>query len=294
MRDFEGKVAVVTGAASGMGKAFAERFVRAGMCVVLADVEQEALQAAVQELRQRELDVVGVRADVSKPDAVEDLARQALDAYGKVHIVCNNAGVVADSDMGMLAGRQPVPLWELSLKDWEWTFAVNFWGVVYGIRTFVPIMLRQGEEGHVVNTASIAGLTSGAGLVIYGATKHAVVRVSEALHLQLAQMQAKVKVSVLCPGGVNTRITLATRNRPDELWDEGAARPTAEELARREHEWAARTGPAGLQPEAVAERVFQAIQDEQFYILTHDEYDDAIRTRMENILGRHNPQVRPF
>ena len=289
MREFEGKVAVVTGAASGIGKAFSERFAQAGMKVVLADIEQKALDATVQEFKQREFDVLGVRADVSKPDAIDALAKQTIDAYGKVHILCNNAGVAVEGEVSqLLSGRGP-RMWEQPLSDWHWTFEVNFWGVVYGIRAFLPIMLAQDEEGHVVNTASIAGLTSGAALPIYGASKHAVVRISEALHYQLAEQNAKVKVSVLCPGGVNTRIALATRNRPDELWDGTTARPTAEELERREQEWAALTGERGMRPEDVAARVFQAIQDEQFYILTHDQYDGAIRTRMENILGRQNP-----
>jgi len=289
MREFEGKVAVVTGAASGIGKAFSERFAQAGMKVVLADIEQKALDATVQEFKQREFDVLGVRADVSKPDAIDALAKQTIDAYGKVHILCNNAGVAVEGEVSqLLSGRGP-RMWEQPMSDWQWTFEVNFWGVVYGIRAFLPIMLAQDEEGHVVNTASIAGLTSGAALPIYGASKHAVVRISEALHYQLAEQNAKVKVSVLCPGGVNTRIALATRNRPDELWDGTTARPTAEELERREQEWAALTGERGMRPEDVAARVFQAIQDEQFYILTHDQYDGAIRTRMENILGRQNP-----
>jgi len=289
MREFEGKVAVVTGAASGIGKAFSERFAQAGMKVVLADIEQKALDATVQEFKQREFDVLGVRADVSKPDAIDALAKQTIDAYGKVHILCNNAGVAVEGEVSqLLSGRGP-RMWEQPLSVWHWTFEVNFWGVVYGIRAFLPIMLAQDEEGHVVNTASIAGLTSGAALPIYGASKHAVVRISEALHYQLAEQNAKVKVSVLCPGGVNTRIALATRNRPDELWDGTTARPTAEELERREQEWAALTGERGMRPEDVAARVFQAIQDEQFYILTHDQYDGAIRTRMENILGRQNP-----
>lgn len=289
MQQFDGRVAVVTGAASGMGKAFAERFARAGMKVVLADVEEQALQATVQELTQREFDVVGVRADVSRAESVQELAKRALDAYGKVHIVCNNAGVATESELSRLMGGSRVPMWEHSLKDWEWTFAVNFWGVVHGIRTFLPIMVAQGEEGHVLNTASIAGLTSGAGLPIYGATKHAVVRISEALHAQLAEMRSPIKVSVLCPGGVNTRIALATRNRPDEFLDDPAERPPADVFARREAEWAARTGPAGMPPETVAEIVFKAIQDEQFYILTHNEYDEAIRSRFENIQARRNP-----
>ncbi len=180
-------------------------------------------------------------------------------------------------------------MWEQPLSDWEWTFAVNFWGVVYGIRAFLPIMLAQDEEGHILNTASIAGLTSGAALPIYGASKHAVVRISEALHLQLAQAQAKIKVSVLCPGGVNTRIALATRNRPAEMWENASDRPSESELEQREHEWAAMTGQRGMRPEDVATIVFQAIQDDQFYILTHNEFDGAIRARTENILGRHNP-----
>lgn len=294
MREFDGKVAVVTGAASGMGKAFAERFAQAGMKVVLSDIEQEALDRTVLGLRQREFDVIGVVGDVAKAESVDQLARQALDAYGKIHIVCNNAGVVADADMSTIGGRGGIPMWEQSLADWHWTFAVNFWGVVHGIRTFLPIMLRQDEEGHVLNTASIAGLTSGGGLPIYGASKHAVVRISEALHLQLQERGAKVKVSVLCPGGVRTRIALATRNRTDEFWDGGANRPSADELERREAEWATFTGERGMAPEAVAQRVFQAIEEEQFYILTHDDYDGVIRTRMESILTRQNPQPRPF
>jgi NAD(P)-dependent dehydrogenase (short-subunit alcohol dehydrogenase family) len=289
MREFEGKVAVVTGAASGMGKAFAERFALAGMKVVLADVEAAALERVEREFRQREFDALGVLADVSQPEAIEALAQRALDAYGKVHIVCNNAGVATDAEVNSLLGGPIPPLWEEPLKDWQWTFAVNFWGVVHGIRTFMPIMLAQNEEGHVVNTASIAGLTSGPALPIYGATKHAVVRVSEALHLQLVQRQAKVKVSVLCPGGVNTRIALASRNRPDEAWASGEERPAPEELERREQTWAAFTSNRGLPPEAVAEKVFQAIQDERFYILPHDEFDGAIQARLTNILERRNP-----
>lgn len=293
MREFDGRVAVVTGAASGMGYAFAERFARAGMKVVLADIEQEALDRAVQQFRQQEHTVIGVRADVAHPHALEELARLALDAYGKVHILCNNAGVLADGDLPM-DGGPPRPIWEQSLKDWQWTFGVNLFGVVHGIRTFVPIMLKQDEEGHIVNTASAAGLTSGAGLAIYGASKHAVVRASESLDLQLRAIDAKIGVSVLCPGPVDTRIALAARNRPDDLLDEGAARPAVEELERRQEQRVARAGGVGLAPEVVAEQVFQAIQDEQFYILTHDRYDNPIRARTEEILGRQHPARRPW
>lgn len=293
MQDFDGKVAVVTGAASGMGKAFAERFALEGMKVVLADFEADALATAVQQFKQREFDVVGVVADVAKPEALDEMANKAFDAYGKVHILCNNAGVVADSELARLGFGTPTPMWEYPLSDWRWTFGVNFWGVVHGIRSFLPRMLEQDEPGHVVNTASIAGLTSGAGLPIYGASKHAVVRISEALHQQLAERNSKLKASVLCPGGVNTRIALASRNRQDEFW-EGTERPDPKELEAREARWAGTTGPTGMAPEEVANRVLQAIKDEQFYILTHDEYDPAIRARMESILARRNPGAAPF
>jgi NAD(P)-dependent dehydrogenase (short-subunit alcohol dehydrogenase family) len=282
MHDFEGKVAVVTGGASGMGRAFAERFAREGVKVVLADVEEDALNTAVQEMQQAEHDVVGVVADVSSAQAIEELAEKALDAYGKVHLLFNNAGVGG--------GGEGAKLWEHSVEDWDWTFGVNFWGVVYGIKTFVPIMLEQGEEGHVINTASIAGLIGGAGLDIYGATKHAVVRVSEALHLQLAELDSPVKASVLCPGFVDTNIGTSWRNRPDELWTDGA-RPSDEELEQRRVARAAvrATRTNVITPEVVADQVFEAVRDEQFYIITHDNFDDAIRTRMDNILQRRNP-----
>jgi NAD(P)-dependent dehydrogenase (short-subunit alcohol dehydrogenase family) len=289
VREFDGKVAVVTGAASGMGRAFAERFAQAGMKVVLADVEEKPLRATVQALQQREFDVLGVQADVSNGAAVDDLARRAIDAYGKVHIVCNNAGVAADSEVSQLLARTGPRVWEQPLADWEWTFAVNLMGVVHGIRAFVPIMLAQGEPAHVVNTASIAGLTSGPTLPIYGASKHAVVRLSEALYLQLQQANAPIGVSVLCPGGVNTRIALATRNRPQSLRNAAEHQPDEAELEAREQEWATMTGARGLPPADVAETVFRAIEEDRFYILTHPELDGAIRRRMENILERHNP-----
>ena len=164
MRDFEGKVAVVTGAASGMGRAFAQRFAEEGMRVVLADIEKPALDAAVAELRQQEHDVIGVQTDVSNIASVENLARETIAAYGKVHVVCNNAGVTKHTGEAV---------WELTDNDWQWLVGVNFWGVVHGIRVFVPLMLEHGEDAHVVNTASMAGLVVGSGA--YGAAKHAVV-----------------------------------------------------------------------------------------------------------------------
>jgi NAD(P)-dependent dehydrogenase (short-subunit alcohol dehydrogenase family) len=247
----------------------------------------------VTEFRQKEYDIIGVVADVSNAGAVEDLARKTLEQYGKVHILCNNAGVVSDSELGALGWGQPRPLWDYTLKDWHWTFNVNFWGVVHGIKTFLPLMAGHGEPGHVVNTSSIAGLTSGAGLPIYGASKHAVVRISEALYLQLKALDSPVSASVLCPGGVRTRIALASRNRPDELYDE-ESRPDPAELEAREQEWATRTGDRGMAPEQVADIVFDAIRDDRFYILPHDEYDPVIRARADAILTRQNPATQVF
>lgn len=279
MRDFEGRVAVVTGAASGMGRAFAERFAAEGMKIVLADVEEDALGSAVEELRRAEYDVVGVLTDVSSAAAVEELARTALETYGRINVVCNNAGV---------GGGGRALLWEASPNDWQWVMGVNFWGVVHGIRTFVPIMLRQGDEGHIVNTASIAGLVPGSG--IYGISKHAVVAMSESLRLQLTMANASIGVSVLCPGWVQTRILDSERNRPERLRGPSNAEPTAEEQARRE--MAQQAIAQGMPPADVADMVLAAVRDDRFYIVTHGEFDDVIRSRFEDILERRNPVPR--
>ncbi|HXH20862.1 MAG TPA: SDR family NAD(P)-dependent oxidoreductase [Dehalococcoidia bacterium] len=283
MRDFRDKVAVVTGGASGIGKAMAERFAQEGMAVVLADFEREALNAAAAEFRQREQRVLPVWTDVSNEDSVQGLADEVRREFGAVHILCNNAGVVAESDLGM---QNPRRVWELSMKDWHWTFAVNFWGVVHGIRAFVPDMVARNQDAHIVNTASIAGLTSGAALPIYGASKHAVVRLSEGLYHQLRQMESKVKVSVLCPGGVRTRITSAARNRP-EAFREGAEAPSPEWAARSDEMWSQRA--ATMEPSEVADKVWRAIQDERFYILTHPGSEEGVRRRLEAILADAAP-----
>jgi NAD(P)-dependent dehydrogenase (short-subunit alcohol dehydrogenase family) len=278
MQEFRDRVAVVTGAASGIGRALAERFAAAGMKVVLADVEQGALAAAERALASGGARVLAVPTDVSKASDVEALAQRTLATFGAVHVVCNNAGV----SVGGLA-------WEVTLADWEWILGVNLWGVIHGIRTFVPILLRQGEEGHVVNTASMAGLVSGPGLAPYNVTKHAVVTLSEALHHELAVASGgKVKVSVLCPGWVNTRILDADRNRPASL---GAPTPVRPELAAV-REQVRQLLQSGLAPAAVAEHVFAAVRDGRFYILTHPQWKPAIRTRLEDILEERPPTLR--
>jgi NAD(P)-dependent dehydrogenase (short-subunit alcohol dehydrogenase family) len=276
MKDFDGKVAVVTGAASGIGLGMATRFAQEGMKVVLADVEQPALNAAVLQLQQGEHQVIGVRTDVSDEESVRSLAQQTIDAFGKVHVLCNNAGVGGGRGL----------LWESSMNDWRWVFGVNFWAALHGIRTFVPIMLKQGEEAHIVNTASLAGLAPGSG--IYAVTKHAIVSLTEGLNSNLRMIGSKIGVSCLCPGFVQTNILNAQRNRPAELANEGAEAPlnATEEAFRRFMEDSV---AAGMAPEQVGDIVLEGIRDERFWILTSNQFDTAIQLRMEGILNRTNP-----
>jgi len=278
MKEFKDRVAVVTGGASGIGRALADRFGAEGMKVVLADVEEGALRQAEAEMREKGVDVIGVRTDVSKPEEMEKLAQQTLDAFGAVHVVCNNAGV---------AGAWG-PTWANTLDDWNWIMGVNLWGVIHGVRTFLPIMLEQGDEGHIVNTASLAGLMPGRG--IYGVTKQAVVALSESLYNDLKLSDAKVGVSVLCPGWVNTKILDADRNRPAELAKTIDSVPEAQ---REALETTVRNFlKDGLEPSEVASQVFEAIREEKLYIITHPEMDGIVRERFDNIMNRRNPTAR--
>jgi NAD(P)-dependent dehydrogenase (short-subunit alcohol dehydrogenase family) len=280
MKEFGEKVAVVTGAASGIGRAMAERFVDEGMKVVLADVEEGALAKAEAELREKSESVLSVRTDVSSGADVEKLAQETLDAFGAVHVLCNNAGV-ADQGGAM---------WQKTLSDWEWVLGVNLWGVIHGVRVFVPIMLDQDEEGHIVNTASMAGLMAGGGNT-YGVTKHAVVSLSESLYLELQTAEAKIGVSVLCPGWVTTKILDADRNRPAKLANPAQEVDPAMAEAR---EMVQGLIASGLSPDNVAEQVLDAIRDDRFYILTHPEMKPVIQMRMSDILEGRNPtNLRP-
>jgi len=279
MQALRGKVAVVTGGASGIGRALVDRFAAEGMRVVVADVEARALAATERELRDRGAEVLAVEADVAKADAVEALARAAVGRFGGVHVLCNNAGV-------SLGG----PTWEHTLQDWEWVLGVNLWGVIHGIRTFVPMMIRQGEPAHVVNTASLAGLTSNPFMSVYNVTKHAVVTLSETLVQELRIVGAPVGVSVLCPGFVQTRIADSSRNRPAAL-AAGADRPRPEQLERMVR--AAIEG--GLPPAAVAELVLDAVRHDRFWIFPHPEITQSgVRARMEGILRGEPPRAVGF
>jgi NAD(P)-dependent dehydrogenase (short-subunit alcohol dehydrogenase family) len=276
MRDFAGKVAVVTGAASGIGLALAHRFAAAGMKVVLADVEQGPLDVAARAVAGAGVETLAVRTDVSKAADVDALATRARSAFGGVHVVCNNAGVAVS---GMS--------WTHTLSDWQWVLGVNLWGVIHGIRAFVPIMLAQGGEGHIVNTASIAGLTCAPGISIYNVSKHGVVAVSETLHHELAMLGSPVKVSVLCPGFVNTRILDSARNRPAPLADTVAPLPGSAEREEAVRGLVA----SGIEPTQVAERVFEAIRDERFYVFPSDGWTERLRARMDDMVNARNPSA---
>ncbi len=276
MKNFSGRVAVITGAASGLGRAMAERFAREGMKLVLADVNAADLARAEAELRAAGAAVIGVRTDVSKAEDVEALAARTLEAFGAAHLVVNNAGV---SPLGAV--------WEASAADWQWALGVNLWGVIHGVRVFTPLLLAQAAEahgeGHIVNTASVAGLISPPGMGVYNVTKHAVVALTETLHHDLARRDTRVKCSLLCPAYVPTGIADSARNRPAELSEPARARSAEESALEDGLRKAVRSGK--ISAAEVAQAVFDAVREERFYILTHPKILGAVRARMEDILG---------
>jgi NAD(P)-dependent dehydrogenase (short-subunit alcohol dehydrogenase family) len=267
--ELEGKVAVITGAASGIGRAVATRAAEAGMRVVLADIEEGPLKETEAALASSGADVLAVATDVSSGESVEALRDQALKHFGAVHVVHNNAGV------GVFG-----PVWTVPESDWRWILGVNLWGVIHGIRVFVPVLVEQGE-GHVVNTASVAGLTSPPYLGAYNATKHAVVTLSETLYADLRNGGSNVGVSVLCPGFVNTRIHESGRNRPSwapQPQQDGAT----SELMRS-------VISTGMDPLEVADLVIDAVRTGRFYVLPHPHLQPAIEARLRAIVDGSAP-----
>jgi NAD(P)-dependent dehydrogenase (short-subunit alcohol dehydrogenase family) len=254
VKELSGKVAVITGGASGIGRALAEAFCREGMHVVIADVEEPALTQAVGSLAREGASVIGVRADVSRAADVEALRDRALAAFGAVHVVCNNAGI---GTAGTVDGTP--------LERWRWTLDVNLWGVIHGCRAFLPLLLQQ-REGHIVNTASIAALAGHAMLGAYTASKHAVAGLSECLHHELAAAGSPVRVSVFCPGPVQTSIRDSERNRPAHV------PPAIPRPATADARPAAADAIPGEVPAAeAAAAVLRGIRDERFWIFTHPE-----------------------
>ena len=275
MKDFAGKVAVVTGAGSGFGREFARIGAQLGMKLSLADIQPEALAATVDELRGQGAQVIGETVDVSRSADVERLAQRTLDAYGAVHLLFNNAGVASG---GLV--------WENSVKDWEWVLGVNLWGVIHGVRTFVPIMLAQGDECHVVNTASVAGLLSPQLMGVYNVSKHGVVTLTETLYQDLRVTGARIGVSLLCPAFVPTGIAQSHRNRPPSMRDEAA--PTASMIAaQKASEKAVSSGRVSAGE--VAQMTFDAIRENRFYVITHPKILASVELRLQDVIAQRNP-----
>jgi NAD(P)-dependent dehydrogenase (short-subunit alcohol dehydrogenase family) len=276
MNEFKEKVAVITGAASGIGRAIAKRCVNEGMRVVLADIDGANLAKAETELKAMGGTVLSAKTDVSKRSDVELLARRAVDAFGQVHLLVNNAGCAA--------GGSP---WQATWNDWEWVIGVNLWGVIHGVKVFTPLMLAQNQECHIINTSSAAGLVVGGASAPYSVTKHAVVALSESLYLTLQQRNALVKVSVLCPGLVRTNIINAEQHRPASLKNEPVEMTPEMHAGLNALKAAFETA---MPPHRVADMVFDAIKNDRFYILTHPELTEVIQMRTEDLLRGENPR----
>jgi len=264
MDDLSGKVAFITGGASGIGLAMAEAFGREGMSVMLADIEAGALAKAVTELRAKQVRCEGVVADVTSRNSVREAALETIAKFGKVHVVCNNAGVGAGGAFGQVAAR-----------DWDWVIDVNLKGVVYGMEVFEPLIAAHGEGGHFVNTASLAGMVSPPGMEPYCATKFAVVAMSEGWAQQLAPRN--IGVSVLCPGFVKTRINESRRNRPSDYGPDERAPPPADAPPSRVL--------SGIPVGPVGRRVVEAIKANELYIITHPGSKAGVAARFERILA---------
>jgi NAD(P)-dependent dehydrogenase (short-subunit alcohol dehydrogenase family) len=277
--ELEGKVAVITGGASGIGRGMANRFAAAGMKLVLADVEEQALARAAAELTEAGADVHALRTDVSRRSDVDALAEAATARFGRVHVLCNNAGVSG--------GDNRDGIWATTDNDWAWVLGVNLMGVVHGLQAFVPRMLEHGEEGHVVNTSSVLGVWTGGGS-IYGVTKHAVARLTEGLYVDLQARGARIGVSLLMPGLVATRIVSAARNRPEAL--KNAVDPA---LAARGEQLRAQVqayfDAQGMPPDQVGDIVVDAIRARRFYVFTHPGSEGPVRERMQRILDGESP-----
>jgi len=276
MKDLNGKVAVITGGASGLGKAFAEKFGSAGMKLALADVEVPVLEETVANLRSTGIDAIGIPCDVSNADSVKNFSDSVFSEFGGAHLLCLNAGVAATG-----------PIVESSLEEWKWVLGVNLYGIIHGLDAFLPQLIQQ-DEGHVVMTASIAGHTSFANMASYNASKHATVTIAETLFAEMKEAKSDVGVSCLCPGFVSTNIFTSDRNKPEEVQTVLVEPPSEEEVIQREAalEWLRANA---LQPGFVADLVHEAVVEKKFWIFTEESHTHAVKARHSEIQERRDP-----
>ncbi len=277
MQDLEGKVAFVTGGASGIGLGIVKKFVEAGMKVVIADLRQDHIDEALQyfEERQQGRNVHAIRLDVTDRAAMAAAADESERVFGKVHVLVNNAGVGIEG-----------PLKEASYADWDFGLGVNLGGVVNGVQTFVPRLKAHGEGGHVVSTASLAGLvTMPANMAMYATSKAAVIAFMEAIHAELAQ--DGIGVSVLCPGPIKSNIHQLKQNRPEQFGASDAFQAAADRLAERQ------VSDLWMEPEQVGDMVVKAIKGDEFYIITHGEWSDSVKNRFESIMAAMPKETNP-
>ncbi len=277
MESFQGRTAVITGAASGLGEGLARQAAAEGLAVVISDVDTDNLSRVEAELQESGAEVLAQAADVSRFEEVEALAIAARQRFGAVHLLCNNAGVLVDGIS-----------WERNLADWRWSFDVNVFGVLHGIRAFLPEMLRQGAPGHIVNTASQGGLLGSPFMGPYTATKHAVVAISQSLYYELGITGASVGVSVLCPGPIDTGIWQSERMRPEQY---GSGVPLASEAERSFRKNVSSSLPGALNPMEAAVKVLEGVRNSKFWLFTHDDFKADYRRLAESVLEEKNPEI---
>jgi NAD(P)-dependent dehydrogenase (short-subunit alcohol dehydrogenase family) len=283
MKEFKGKVAVITGAASGIGYGLAEHCAQEGMKVVLAGINENTLKKAEKDIKKTGATTLVVKTDVSKADDVKALAKKTLDTFGVIHLLFNNAG------FGFLSTT-----WESTLADWQWVLGVNLWGVIHGVHFFVPIMIKQDIECHIVNTAGGAGLVSPP-YSPYAVAKHGVVALSEMLYRELEMKGHNIGVSVLCPGFIKTKAMEGERNRPINLRNKpGEGIDMSDPIVQAYTQYARQAIDNGMPPQQLADVVFRAIRDKKFYIFPNAEFNKPrIQARMEDILQERNPTGFP-
>ena len=281
MKDFSNKVAVITGAANGIGLAIAQECAAREIKIVLADIDGPDLRRATEHLQAKGADVLAVETDVMKFQDVQMLGRRALEKFGHVDLLFNNAGVV-------VAG----PAWLLSLNDWEWTMKSNVWGIIHGEKVFIPMMLAQDTECHIVNTSSVAGLLHLNGMSAYHTSKYASVGLSESTYLDLQCVTDKIKMSVFCPGFIQTDLDNCERHRP-EIYDNDMSQPYyRSDLYRAEEAQKHKVITGGMPIDTVGSTIFKAIEDEVFYILTHSDLNPLIALRVQNIFDGKGPSMK--